>query len=487
MDAFQVVQSESKVLEEFKPGVKMRFGAAEAQGRCLCFRDAVKVNGQTAFHKWEYFREELPANNSASALWTNIAVAASGQAGVTGSVFVAQQPEQFSYDPDGNLTNDGRWAYTWDAENRLISMTVNTNVGPQYQLSFAYDSKDRRIQKQVATNNGTAYVGVYTNNFVYDGWNLVAILNPQSLILESFVWGSDLSGSTQGAGGVGGLLEVSYKGSATTNCFPAFDGNGNVAALVNAADGTILANYEYGPFGEVIRATGPMAKANPFRFSTKYQDDESDLLYYGYRYYKASTGTWLSKDPVHEIGFTMLQDDAKSALTKASVNYFRGLSEPNLYGFVVNNPIGLFDVNGLSAADVSAITDVFMNLLKQMCQEKTCCPEIGWGQNLLPGYKGCRKQASQAEGVFDSLHYQDMWDISINYQQFPPHNTVDIDPRNPSDPSINIDTWRGCITYTYPPGSSETSYKSCFTCYSILNPAPPVGCSTCTVNAPVAS
>ena len=46
------------------------------------------------------------------------------------------------------------------------------------------------------------------------------------------------------------------------------------------------------PFGEVLRATGPMAKANPFRFSTKYQDDETDLLYYGYRYYNASTGRW---------------------------------------------------------------------------------------------------------------------------------------------------------------------------------------------------
>ena len=327
MDAFQVVQSESKVLEEFKPGVKMRFGAAEAQGRCLCFRDAVKVNGQTAFHKWEYFREELPANNSASALWTNIAVAASGQAGVTGSVFVAQQPEQFSYDHDGNLTNDGRWAYTWDAENRLISMTVNTNVGPQYQLSFAYDSKDRRIQKQVATNNGTAYVGVYTNNFVYDGWNLISILNPQSSILELFVWGSDLSGSTQGAGGVGGLLEVSYKGSATTNCFPAFDGNGNVAALVNAADGTILANYEYGPFGEVIRQTGPMAKVNPIRFSTKYQDDESDLLYYGYRYYKPSTGSWVSRDPLGEPGFEMIANRPKNNAKMQVTHLQKGVAE----------------------------------------------------------------------------------------------------------------------------------------------------------------
>ena len=50
-------------------------------------------------------------------------------------------PEQFSYDADGNLTNDGRWAYAWDGENRLVQMTVNTNVGPQYQLTFGYDSQ----------------------------------------------------------------------------------------------------------------------------------------------------------------------------------------------------------------------------------------------------------------------------------------------------------------------------------------------------------
>ena len=87
---------------------------------------------------------------------------------------------------------------------------------------------------------------------------------------------------------IGGLLEVSGHGAATTNCFPAFDGNGNVMALVNAADGTSLANYAYGPFGELFQQTGIMARNNPIRFSTKYQDDESDLLYYGYRYYKPS-------------------------------------------------------------------------------------------------------------------------------------------------------------------------------------------------------
>ena len=115
-----------------------------------------------------------------------------------------------------------------------------------------------------------------------------AFYNPSSSLLQSFVCGSDLSGSMQGAGGVGGLLEVSCYGSATTNCFPAFDGNGNVAALINAADGTVAANDEYAAFGEPVRVTRVMARNNPFRFSTKYADDESDLLYYGYRFYKPS-------------------------------------------------------------------------------------------------------------------------------------------------------------------------------------------------------
>jgi hypothetical protein len=47
-------------------------------------------------------------------------------------------------------------------------------------------------------------------------------------------------------------------------------------------------HYRFGPFGDVIRMTGPMAKVNPFRFSTKYQDDETDLLYYG------TAGRWVS-------------------------------------------------------------------------------------------------------------------------------------------------------------------------------------------------
>ena len=76
--------------------------------------------------------------------------------------------------------------------------------------------------------------------------------------------------------------------------------------------------YEYGPFGELTRATGPMAKLNPFRFSTKYQDDESDLIYYGYRYYNGSTGRWLSRDPINEKGFEVSAGKPSKETTNSS-------------------------------------------------------------------------------------------------------------------------------------------------------------------------
>ena len=44
------------------------------------------------------------------------------------------------YDLDGNLTNDGRWTYTWDGENRLMNMTNIAGAdGVEIWLDFIYD------------------------------------------------------------------------------------------------------------------------------------------------------------------------------------------------------------------------------------------------------------------------------------------------------------------------------------------------------------
>jgi RHS repeat-associated protein len=188
-------------------------------------------------------------------------------------------------------------------------------------LEFSYDYQGRRIQKKVSTWNGSAYVLASTLNCVYDGWNKVAELDGSGNLVQSYLWGLDLSGTIAGAGGVGGLLAMFNVADANSH-FYVMDGNGNVAGLVNGATGQVSAEYEYSPFGETLRVSGPVAEINPFRFSTKYTDQETGLVYYGYRYLNPGTGRWLSRDPIGERGSMLL------------------------YGFVTNNPINLFDKHG---------------------------------------------------------------------------------------------------------------------------------------------
>jgi RHS repeat-associated protein len=306
--------------------------------------------------KGQYFWGELAVNNS-SALWlalTNLAVLKGGWnpdilTNSTGNLFVPPSTEPFSYDGDGNLAQDGRWQYTWDFEDRLISMQGLSMIpnAAKLKLDFQYDDKGRRIQKIVSTFNGSSYIAQSTNRYLYDGWNLLARFNQSGSLVQSYVWGSDLGGAMNDSGGIGGLLLVN---DCVTNgvSFVACDGNGNVSGLVKAADGANLGVYEYGPFGEVIRATGLMAKPNPFRFSTKYQDDETDLLYYGYRFYSAGLGKWMSRDPAGEKG---------------------GL---NVYGFVYEDPIDNVDPVGLAGCSQADILDCKRKAKKEHKAFKSC-------------------------------------------------------------------------------------------------------------------
>ena len=122
---------------------------------------------------------------------------------------------------------------------------------------------------------------------------------------QQFTYGFDDIGNRQsaGAGGVGGLISMRvHVGTNAGTYFCSYGGNGNTTPLVNATNGATAAHYGYSPFGELIRASGPMAKTSPFRFSTKFWDDESGLVYYGYRYYSPTQGRWLGRDMLQEKG-----------------------------------------------------------------------------------------------------------------------------------------------------------------------------------------
>lgn len=178
-------------------------GAAAGDGN-------LTVNGTTPYRYGEYFRQEIAVTGAPKWQAVNVTI---GTSTATGTVFIPASPENYTYDCDGNLLTDGRWQYTWDTENRLIKLTSINSGDPIQSVSFAYDWKGRRIQKHwvlsaTPNNPGDEY-------YVYNGWNQVVTLNPGSSLKASYTWGLDMSGSMQGAGGVGGLLWVTEASTGT--------------------------------------------------------------------------------------------------------------------------------------------------------------------------------------------------------------------------------------------------------------------------------
>jgi RHS repeat-associated protein len=208
----------------------------------------------------------------------------------------------------------------------METLTNLPSAVPRKKLAFAYDYMSRRVEKTVSTNDSGSWILDSGFSLTYDGWNLIQeqLTSNASHLTNSYVWGLDLSGTLQGAGGIGGLLSsTTQQPSNSTTAFYLFDANGNVGQLVST-NGSILARYEYDPYGKLIKDVADVSvRNNPFRFSTKYADSETGLLYYGYRYYIPEIGRWLSRDPIGERGGR------------------------NLYRFVKNRPILRVDIFGL--------------------------------------------------------------------------------------------------------------------------------------------
>ena len=176
-----------------------------------------------------------------------------------------------------------------------------------------YDALGRRVIKRTPDA---------THTFVYDGWLLVVERVERSNgILEQidYWWGKDLSGTLDGAGGIGGLLFLRKNGCDVY--VPLYDGHGNVVQYVNR-QGSIVASYAYDAFGNTIQKSGAKADELKMRFSTKYFDDEAGLYYFDRRFYSPRIARWLTRDPIEEDG---------------------GL---NLYAYCGNDAVGWIDPYG---------------------------------------------------------------------------------------------------------------------------------------------
>jgi RHS repeat-associated protein len=223
----------------------------------------------------------------------------------------------FAYDLNGNLLTNGTEVLVWNDENELV-----TNfVAGSWKSEFVYDGKmRRRIQRDYAWN-GSSWTQTNETRFIYDGNVIIQHRDANNLPTLTLTRGNDLSGSLQGAGGIGGILAMteSYAINPMHSYFHA-DGNGNVTMLINSNQ-IQVAKAEYDPFGGFLSLSG--SSANPYWFSSKpihWQSGKYDFLY---RWYAPSLQRWLNRDPINETG---------------------GI---NLYEFVYNEPVYSYDPKGL--------------------------------------------------------------------------------------------------------------------------------------------
>jgi RHS repeat-associated protein len=114
------------------------------------------------------------------------------------------------------------------------------------------------------------------------------------------------------------------------------DGLGSVTSLSNST-GALANTYTYDAFGNLTASAG--ALTNPFQYTGRDYDAEIGLRYYRARYYDATTGRFLSEDPIGFLG-----------------------GGPNFYAYVRNNPIRFRDPSGMNPAVAPGIVAILEGL-----------------------------------------------------------------------------------------------------------------------------
>jgi RHS repeat-associated protein len=215
-----------------------------------------------------------------------------------------QLPSEFTYSPDGNPISQGETKYFYDALDRLIAVENS-----YHRLEFTYDSYHRRLSKRYFISESFEWVPVQTSHFIYDDQNDIGSIDAWGRMVDLRILG--LTPQAE----IGAAVAIELYGKVYA---PIHDLHGNVGTIVSISNKK-KETFLYNAFGEEEKASS----YNPWRFSSKRLDNETNLIYYGRRYYIPALGRWLTPDP---LGF------------KAG---------PNLYAFVSNAPLTHVDLYGL--------------------------------------------------------------------------------------------------------------------------------------------
>jgi RHS repeat-associated protein len=206
--------------------------------------------------------------------------------------------KSYTYDLAGNVTGvtggGTNSTLAWDAESRLKSAIVGTQT-----TTYPYNGIGQRVAKS----------GSVTNNY------LLADDSIDTQVLSD--------GNATYAHGVNGIVSENRGG---TSKFYHADALGSTRALTNST-GSVTDSRSTDAFGMVVSSTGTGigAGASPFGFAGTWsyqQDSETGLMRLGHRMYDASTGRFISRDPIRD-GY-------------------------NWYTYCNNDPINAIDPEGLS-------------------------------------------------------------------------------------------------------------------------------------------
>ncbi|MFL5804112.1 MAG: Calx-beta domain-containing protein, partial [Roseiflexaceae bacterium] len=167
----------------------------------------------------------------------------------------------YSYDLNGNLTGGGGSNYTWDAENRPL--TISHTSGSE---SYAYDADGERV-KVVAGSTTTVYLGG--------------------------LWEETSAGATKAYYSFGGQT-VAIRDSVQGLSFLHSDHLGSVS-VVSGANASLLSSQRFDPWGKVL--PGGTVTQTQKNYTGQYLDT-TGLLYYHARYYDPNLARFVSADSV---------------------------------------------------------------------------------------------------------------------------------------------------------------------------------------------